>query len=615
MSTLKIFRYAARTLWGGALLAGLLLSGGCSQDDDPVVNGAGDAASFIAGITGHTAPAGQATQGASGTRTTNGGDSWAAGDPVGIFMLETGAVLPDGIIAGADNKKYTVTNISTGAMAPDGGTPLYYPQSGNVDFVAYYPYGATSAGSITAGTVNGTNCTYNISVAGQGDETAQNTLDVLYAKAVNAAKSKTAVKLAFGHVLSKVTLNVKAGEGIAQADVRNLAASSVVFGGMPQTATLDLQDGGLAAGVVGEFNPVKAPTAAAAYDATFTALIVPQAADTYVGRTMVFTVAGVIFTGTISDSDAFVGGSHYTYPVMVGRNGVIVGTPTITPWTTNDHGTGTTVELKDFVKIPAGTFLMGSPEDEPGRDSDEKQHWVTLSKDVYMSKYQVTNAQYAAFLNAKHAEGVLEYGTAGRYTDAAYLAGSADEPLVRDCMNSSSQWGVTRNSTDGTWSPIPGYEDHPVIYITWYGAKAYADYYGYRLPTEAQWEYACRAGTTTAYSYGDTADGDYMWYTENNTSRGTKAVGTKLPNPWGLYDMHGNVYEWCSDRWATYADAPTEDAALVDPEYISHNAGSQRVLRGGYWGGDAWICRSAFRNSAVPGSAVPYVGFRVAVVP
>ena len=138
MSTLKIFRYAARTLWGGALLAGLLLSGGCSQDDDPVVNGAGDAASFIAGITGHTAPAGQATQGASGTRTTNGGDSWAAGDPVGIFMLETGAVLPDGIIAGADNKKYTVTNISTGAMAPDGGTPLYYPQSGNVDFCLLY---------------------------------------------------------------------------------------------------------------------------------------------------------------------------------------------------------------------------------------------------------------------------------------------------------------------------------------------------------------------------------------------------------------------------------------------------------------------------------------------
>ena len=155
-----------------------------------------------------------------------------------------------------------------------------------------------------------------------------------------------------------------------------------------------------------------------------------------------------------------------------------------------------------------------------------------------------------------------------------------------------------------------------MIYVTWYGAKAFADHYGYRLPTEAQWEYACRAGTTTAYSYGDAADGDYMWYTENNSPNGTKAVGTKLPNPWGLYDMHGNVYEWCSDHWnGIYADAPTEDAALVDPEYISNNTGSHRVFRGGYWGGDAWICRSAFRNSAVPGSAGPYVGFRVAVVP
>lgn len=295
----------------------------------------------------------------------------------------------------------------------------------------------------------------------------------------------------------------------------------------------------------------------------------------------------------------FESGQNYIYPLTIRKTGIDAGTPIITDWQTNDHGTGTTVELKDFVRIPAGTFLMGSPEDESGRQSDEKQHWVTLSKDFYMSKYQVTNAQYAAFLNAKHAEGVLEYGTAGGYTDAAYLMGSTDEPLVRDC-NSMSKWGITRNSSDGTWSPVSGYEKHPVIYVTWYGAKAYADYYGYNLLTEAQWEYACRAGTTTVYSYGDTADGDYMWYAENNSPDGTKAVGTKLPNPWGLYDMHGNVYEWCSDHYATYADAPTEDVALVDPEYISDNTGSYRVLRGGDWSGYAQNCHSAHRPYAAP---------------
>lgn len=612
MSALKIFRYAARTLWGGALLAGLLLSGGCSRDDDPVVNGVGDAASFIAVITGHTVPAGQATQGAPGTRTTNGGDSWTAGDPVGIFMLETGAALPDGIIAGADNKKYTVTNTSTGAMAPDGGTPLYYPQSGNVDFVAYYPFSAASEDATTAGTVNGTNCTYNISVAGQSDEAAQNALDVLYAKAVNAAKSKTAVKLAFGHVLSKVTLNVKAGEDIAQADVQKLAASSVVFGGMPQTATLDLQDGGLTAGVVGEFNPVKARTAAAAYDATFTALIVPQAADTYVGRTMVFTVAGEIFTGTIPDLDAFVEGSHYTYPVTVGRNGVIVGTPTITPWTTNDHGTGTTVELKDFVRIPAGTFLMGSPADEPNRERNETRHPVILTKDFYMSKYPVTNAQYAAFLNAAS---IVEDGMGTvSYTDDS--GNPQTDQLQRFICDSSTQyggnynWGVTWDTTNNKWVAVTGCENHPVIYVTWYGAKAFADYYGYDLPTEAQWEYACRAGTTTAYSYGDTADGDYMWYKDNNTSNGTKDVGTKLPNPWGLYDMHGNVKEWCGDWYASnyYSTSPDTDPTGPD-------TGGSRVLRGGSWGFVAKLCRSASRYYDKPFNAYSGIGFRVVFIP
>ncbi|MBR4172224.1 MAG: formylglycine-generating enzyme family protein [Kiritimatiellae bacterium] len=111
------------------------------------------------------------------------------------------------------------------------------------------------------------------------------------------------------------------------------------------------------------------------------------------------------------------------------------------------------------------------------------------------------------------------------------------------------------------------------------------------LPTEAQWEYACRAGTTTVYSYGDSADGDYMWYNTNSSSQ-THNVGTKLPNPWGLYDMHGNVQEWCLD-WYGGLSSP-----LIDPKGSS--SGSYRVLRGGSWGSSSISCTSSKRSSNFP---------------
>jgi formylglycine-generating enzyme required for sulfatase activity len=147
----------------------------------------------------------------------------------------------------------------------------------------------------------------------------------------------------------------------------------------------------------------------------------------------------------------------------------------------------------------------------------------------------------------------------------------------------------------------------------------------FRLPTEAEWEYACRAGTTTRFSFGDAlecAESDedyceladkYMWWRGNNTYGGnvygTKEVGLKLPNRWGLYDMHGNVWEWCSD-W--YID-PYSRGDQVDP--IGPQSGSSRVLRGGDWGYYAWDCRSAYRGGAGPTTRGLYDGLRVARTP
>jgi formylglycine-generating enzyme required for sulfatase activity len=136
------------------------------------------------------------------------------------------------------------------------------------------------------------------------------------------------------------------------------------------------------------------------------------------------------------------------------------------------------------------------------------------------------------------------------------------------------------------------------------------DGYAYTLPTEAQWEYACRAGSSTRFSYGDDPGyaqlGEYAWYSGNSSSQ-THSVATKRPNAWGFYDMHGNVWEWCLDWYGAYATG-----TVTDPTGVA--SGSYRVDRGGSWDRYPRLCRSAYRNRDVPGLRSDYLGFRAAVV-
>ncbi len=257
------------------------------------------------------------------------------------------------------------------------------------------------------------------------------------------------------------------------------------------------------------------------------------------------------------------------------------------------------------VLIPAGTFLMGSPESEVSRDANETQHPVTLTA-FRMSKYEITNTQYAAFLNAKSIGSNGIYATAGYGTQTLISASSGSYDL-----------GLHYSGTQ--WVPVTGYENAPVIYVTWYGATEYATYIGGTLPTEAQWEYACRAGTTTPFNTGTcltNTDANYYWgdpyMTCTNTvttSPGkTQTVGTYAPNAYGLYDMHGNVWEWCADWYGTY---PT--TAQTNP--TGTTTGSNRVVRGGSWGGSAQYCRSAYRGYSLPDGNYYFIGFRVVLVP
>jgi len=221
-------------------------------------------------------------------------------------------------------------------------------------------------------------------------------------------------------------------------------------------------------------------------------------------------------------------------------------------------------------QIKAGTFMMGSPDNEQNRMPDEKQHSVTLTNDIEMSETTITNQQYADIAQWAYDNGHCRFSNNALIDN---LDGST-ELLVKfnDDLFYCSQ-------NDGTIKVKDGRENHPVAFITWYGAVSFCDWMsmkeglpraynhatwkcnnddpyaakGYRLPTEAEWEYACRAGTTTRFNTGD-SDSDLKragWYNRNSNSE-IHPVAQKEPNAWGLYDMHGNVYEWCDDMYGDY---------------------------------------------------------------
>lgn len=257
------------------------------------------------------------------------------------------------------------------------------------------------------------------------------------------------------------------------------------------------------------------------------------------------------------------------------------------------------LEIPRMVAVPGGTFTMGCTK-EQGDDCDEDEkpaHLVQVSS-FQMGMTEVTNAQYVQFLNEKdnREEGGVEWiDTEGAYKN-------------EKCRI------IPKNNN--TFAVEAGFENHPVIYVSWYGAKAYCDWLTektgrvFRLPTEAEWEYAARggeAGAKDGYKYAGSNEVDAVaWYTENTRDTGTRPVATKKPNQLGLYDMSGNVWEWCMDKWGAYE---ASEQAVYNP--TGAREGSNRVIRGGSWNGNAGGCRVSVRGNSNPAYRDNFIGFRV----
>ncbi|MDR1499452.1 MAG: SUMF1/EgtB/PvdO family nonheme iron enzyme [Tannerellaceae bacterium] len=511
-----------------------------------------------------------------------GGNEWAAGDSVGVFMVKAGGNLSN-IVGGARNYPYiTASAGSTAVDLKPAGDTIYYPMSGSVNFILYHPYTSSLTGN-----------NYNINVS---EQSVQEKLDLMYVHDTNNYDHTSGkVTLSLTHQLSKLVFIVRSTGSGAQA----LPGMTLSIGKVSDTTVFDLSAGHLADGGLGgqatintKVNPIQGDSVRAE------AIVLPVTDATKV--TLLLNVGGKeyhAYLPAIAGDKTIKAGYKYTYHVSLDITNVEI-SGSLTPWNIVDGGSPgfidtvpkpVTTAPYDFMFIEKGAFMMGR---DGAVANEAPQHTVTITRDFYLGKFEVTNIEFAAFLNTK---GITADGMGD-------VEGYGRQRLIYP----NAKTGL--NYSGGKWVSGAYRERFPIVDITWYGAKAFADWMGCSLPTEAQWEHACRAGTTTTCYFGDNYDNINSYeYFVGNCGGETHQVGEKNSNQQGLYDMCGNVAEMCADWYA-----PTHTAGdAVDPVNGERGAGT-RVWRGGSVTKDVQGAASTTRGGSSPDSHAVDIGLRLA---
>ena len=498
-------------------------------------------------------------------------DAWEADDKVGLYMKRAGEALTAAYAVYSDGANVQMS-IEGGALKST--LQVLYPEVGNVDFIAYYPYNA-SVGAVF---------TVPVDVSGQAGGLP---VEVLYSDNVkNRAPVATPVKLDFLYSLAKIEITVTNGENVnlTAADFEAMTAS---VDGFYTQATLQLASG--------TFTDQQAKQPIALYQkssnatsAVFEALVLPA---TVSDGEIVFVFEAGGATYRCAATGNYAAATHYTLAMeleaeddgsidrtAVLKNAVII-PRNVTP------RSFTAAKVKDF--IPEMVFVQGGMFDMGGIYNSNGQVFL----DSYsIGKYLVTQAQWLEIMGSwPGTTPSSDYGVGDNY------------PM----------YYVSWNDIVGTSSSAVGYTINEIPYyqngFCYKLSQKAGDGRQYRLPTEAEWEYAARGGShSQGYEYsGSNIIDDVAWYNLNSNSS-TQPVGTKAPNELGIYDMSGNVYEWCYDWWSNHTPTPKTNPTGPD-------SGSDRMLRGGSWYDSfpycLWSSREYYRS---PDTRENIFGFRLA---
>ncbi|KAA6341606.1 Serine/threonine-protein kinase pkn1 [termite gut metagenome] len=514
-------------------------------------------------------------------------ENWMLGDAIGIYMKynDSKPFSKENIIV--NNYRYLSTKdkVSTSIFVPaTEEDKIYYPNLGS-DFISYYPYESTI----------GKECLYPIDVSQQSDPSK---IDLLYATSNAGSSEKGDVSLSFKHQLSKLVLNLK--PDLAIPELSDAWATLVVMAsGFYTKANFSLIDK-----VISDRSEIRDVSIAKTPDGMRVEMIlIPQTVER--NMCLKFGLSGNKneLRWNIPEGKVFEAGKQYEYTVSVKMTWIEVFEGEILPWgggsKFDDIVWGKSSDTQyGLTKITGGDYYIGSPEGV-GEENEYPRHKVAVGGG-WISSYEITNKQYVEFLNK--VRGVSFNGI----KDGLLLMDVKDDAMKIEYIFDNDTWKVVD----------PSWDNYPVVNVTWYGARMFAQWLGGDLPTEAEWETACRAGNDGLFSfensneeinYNDFVNCEQTSAAINGVSGGIVPVNYLRPNASNLYNMHGNVYEWCLDivrRSAMGSPAPYDYRPTVSDE-------KYRSIRGGSWKTDLNKCRSAVRISYLPDHTADDIGFRV----